>query len=221
MNPTPKTESAGPHTPDAPKPDAAEATPAEDSAAPAATQVNDPQAAGAETVVEDSAPTGDLASRDDDLDIDDEEDEGDEAAAARTPSGLGTASAAVVAVALGIVALTGTWTSQVAAARENVIGQLHTVQTDTSAQQIKALFGEGWHVTALINGGVALLALIIAVVVLVLPTHASWVRPVAVAGVVLAAIGLLVAIGMYFDLFASLPTAPPAPPAPAPPAPVG
>jgi hypothetical protein len=224
MNPTSKTETAG-QTPDATTPEASEAVPAEDRAAQPAEVVEDraaePQDKAAEpkdgAVEAPYAPAADESEDVIDLgDLGDDEDDEDDGAA-RTSSGLGAAAAAIVSGALGLVALTGTWTSRVAAERETVVGQLHLSQSSTVKQQISEGYGDGWHVTALINGGVGLLALIIAVVVLVIPQRAnwaSWVRPLAVAGVVLGAIGLLVGIGMYFDLFASLPTAPATPPAP-------
>lgn len=202
MNPTPKTETPGPQSAEA-------------------ADAREPEAVGtgAEAVTEpaDKDAHDDLAG--DDLD-DGDDDELTAEPAPRVPSGLGTAVAAIVAAALGIVALTGTWTGRVVAERETLVGQLHTSQSATPAQQISELYGDAWHSTALINGIVALIAVIIAVVVLVLPQRGSWVRPVAVAAIVLGAIGVLVSLGMYFDLFASLPSAP-ATPAATPSAPAG
>ncbi|MFJ2441825.1 hypothetical protein ACIOWG_15540 [Streptomyces sp. NPDC087658] len=123
-------------------------------------------------------------------------------------SGLGAAAAAIVAVCLGIVALTGTWSSRVLAERQGLVGQLKTGQSGTAEQQIAAIYGDAWHLTATVNGVVALVALLVGVIVLTLPERATWVRPVALAGVVLGFLGLLVSAGMYFDLFAALPTAP-------------
>lgn len=57
------------------------------------------------------------------------------------------------------------------------------------------------------NGVFALIALLVAVLVLVLPGRPAWVRAVAVAGAVLGGLGLLLSVGTYFDLFLSLPTA--------------
>ncbi|MFJ2115278.1 hypothetical protein ACIOEX_25850, partial [Streptomyces sp. NPDC087850] len=123
-------------------------------------------------------------------------------------SGLGAAAAAIVAVCLGIVALTGTWSSRVLAERQGLVGQLKTGQSGTAEQQIAAIYGDAWHLTATVNGVVALVALLVGAIVLTLPERATWVRPVALAGVVLGFLGLLVSAGMYFDLFAALPTAP-------------
>ncbi|CAM5585420.1 hypothetical protein STANM309S_03490 [Streptomyces tanashiensis] len=51
------------------------------------------------------------------------------------------------------------------------------------------------------NGVFALLALIVAALVLILPRRPAWVRAVAVAGAVLGGLGLLLSVGTYFDLF--------------------
>ncbi|MGW3388580.1 hypothetical protein [Streptomyces cinereoruber] len=132
----------------------------------------------------------------------------DEAAApAGKETGVGAGAAAVVSAALGAVALTGTWTGKVVSERETLVGQIKTSGSGTPAQQISEIYGDAWHSTALVNGAFALVALIVAVAVLVLPRHPSWVRAVATAGAVLAGLGLLLSIGTYFDLFLSLPTA--------------
>ncbi|MFZ4297441.1 hypothetical protein ACOZE3_05865 [Streptomyces cinereoruber] len=132
----------------------------------------------------------------------------DEAAApAGKETGVGAGAAAVVSAALGAVALTGTWTGKVVSERETLVGQIKTSGSGTPAQQISEIYGDAWHSTALVNGAFALVALIVAVAVLLLPRHPSWVRAVATAGAVLAGLGLLLSIGTYFDLFLSLPTA--------------
>jgi hypothetical protein len=43
------------------------------------------------------------------------------------------------------------------------------------------------------------------------PTLQTWVKAVALGGVVLGGIGLLVGVGMYFDLFAAMPVLPQTP----------
>ncbi|MGW0547829.1 hypothetical protein [Streptomyces altiplanensis] len=158
-----------------------------------------------------------------DADADENADDGNEAAdadasdkAPRVSSGVGAGAAAVLSTVLGFAALTGTWTGRVAAERQTLIGQLGTTQTDSPADQVAALYGNGWHMTALVNGGFALLALVVAVVVLVRPafgtpgsTHPfGWVRSFAWAGFALGVLGLLVSAGMYFDLFAAMPVPP-------------
>ncbi|MEU4080710.1 hypothetical protein [Streptomyces venezuelae] len=142
----------------------------------------------------------------DDADRDDEDEE-PTAGAAPAPAGIGGAAAAVVSAALGAVALTGTWTGKVVSERETLLGQIKTSGTGTPAQQISEIYGDAWHSTALVNGVFALIALLVAVLVLVLPGRPAWVRAVAVAGAVLGGLGLLLSVGTYFDLFLSLPTA--------------
>ncbi|QNE74776.1 hypothetical protein F0344_09285 [Streptomyces finlayi] len=135
-----------------------------------------------------------------------------EAAAA---SGVGSGAAAVVAAGLGVVALTGAWTGRVAAERETLIGQIKTSGGGSAAQQISEIYADAWHTTALVNGLFALLALLVGVFVLVRPAFGTpaerpqpgWIRAVALAGVVLGVLGVFISVGMYFDLFVSLPSA--------------
>lgn len=172
---------------------------------------------GTEAADADAAEAADAAvgADADEADAYDDADDLDETPQAAS-SGVGAGAAAVVSTVLGFAALTGTWTSRVAAERQTLIGQLSTKQTDTPADQVAALYGNGWHMTALVNGGFALLALAVAVVVLVRPAfgtpgtviQAAWVRSFAWAGFALGILGLLVSAGMYFDLFASMPTPP-------------
>ncbi|MYS12079.1 hypothetical protein GTW71_37920 [Streptomyces sp. SID6041] len=122
-------------------------------------------------------------------------------------AGIGGAAAAVVSAALGAVALTGTWTGKVVSERETLLGQIKTSGSGTPTQQISEIYGDAWHSTALVNGVFALIALLVAVLVLVLPGRPAWVRSVAVAGAVLGGLGILLSVGTYFDLFLSLPTA--------------
>ncbi|QES08530.1 hypothetical protein DEJ44_24860 [Streptomyces venezuelae] len=156
----------------------------------------------------DADAAGDEAG-DTDRDDEDRDDEDEESAAeaAPAPAGIGGAAAAVVSAALGAVALTGTWTGKVVSERETLLGQIKTSGTGTPAQQISEIYGDAWHSTALVNGVFALIALLVAVLVLVLPGRPAWVRAVAVAGAVLGGLGLLLSVGTYFDLFLSLPTA--------------
>ncbi|PWS49577.1 hypothetical protein DLE01_22730 [Streptomyces sp. FT05W] len=130
-------------------------------------------------------------------------------------TGVGTGAAAVVAAGLGIVSLSGAWTGRVAAERETLMGQIKTSGGGSAAQQISEIYGDAWHSTALVNGIFALLALLVGVFVLVRPAfgppsplpQAGWVRSVAVAGVSLGVLGLLISVGMFFDLFVALPSA--------------
>lgn len=150
----------------------------------------------------------------------------EEARAAASSAGVGSGAGAIVAAGLGLVALTGGWTSRVLAERETLISQLTLSKSSDPAAQIDGLYGNGWHTTALVNGGFALLAVLVGVGVLVaLSVGASstasasasgsvvaarpvWIRAVAWGGVILGIIGLLISAGMYFDLFAAMPTPP-------------
>jgi hypothetical protein len=131
-------------------------------------------------------------------------------------TGVGAGAGAVVSAALGLAALAGTWPSRVLAERETLVSQLGLSKASAPSAQIEGLYGNGWHMTALVNGGFALLALLVGVGVLVALRPAGpdaapkpvWMRAVAWGGVVLGLIGLLISAGMYLDLFASLPAPP-------------
>ncbi|MEU6812236.1 hypothetical protein ABZ920_25310 [Streptomyces sp. NPDC046831] len=130
------------------------------------------------------------------------------------PSGAGQGAGAVVAAALGTVSLTGSWLGTVAGAREQLIGQLQTSSSASVARQIKEIYGDAWHATALWSGLFALVALIVGVVVLARPAfgapgrpQAPWIKSVAWAGVVLGVIGLLLAVLKYTDVLLGLPSA--------------
>ncbi|MGW2464659.1 hypothetical protein ACWC2M_37630 [Streptomyces sp. NPDC001761] len=136
-----------------------------------------------------------------------------EAAGGKTPSGVGQGAGAVVSAALGLVSLSGGWIGTVASAREQLVGQLQTSSTASVARQIKEVYGDAWHATALWAGLFALAALITGVVVLARPAfgtpgrpQAAWIRSVAWAGVSLGVIGLLLAVLKYSDALLGLPS---------------
>ncbi|MEW2167899.1 hypothetical protein AB0912_33620 [Streptomyces sp. NPDC007084] len=138
--------------------------------------------------------------------------DGDDTTAAG-PSGVGQGAAAVVSAGLGIVSLTGSWVSTVAAARETLVGQLQTSSSASVAKQVKEVYGDAWAVTALIGGLFALAALIVGVVVLVRPAfgapgrpQAPWIKSVAWAGVSLGVVGLILAVAKYSDIILGLPS---------------
>ncbi len=173
-----------------------------------------PETAGrldkARTESAEPADRGDAAEQD--LDLDDElDDDGSD----KESAGLGTAAAAVVSVGLGVVSLTGAWSGRVAAERETLIGQIKTSSGGSAAQQISEIYGDAWHATALVNGLFGLVALLVGCYVLVRPAfgapsvhpQAGWVRAVAKGGIALGVLGVLVSVGMYFDLIVALPTA--------------
>ncbi|MFD0353875.1 hypothetical protein ACFVHW_09005 [Streptomyces sp. NPDC127110] len=139
--------------------------------------------------------------------------EADEDAAERS-TGVGAAASAVVAAGLGLVALSGSWVSRVAAERQTLIGQIESVSATTAKEKIAALYGDAWHMTALVNGVLSTLALLLAVLVLAGPAfgapgrvHPAWVRSVSWAAVALGLLGVLLFGLMYFDLLFPLPTA--------------
>ncbi|MEU2881223.1 hypothetical protein ABZ651_34620, partial [Streptomyces sp. NPDC007070] len=120
---------------------------------------------------------------------------------------------AVVAAALGVVSLSGGWLGTVAAAREQLIGQLRTPTSASVATQIREVYGDAWHTTALWAGVFALVAMVVGVVVLARPAfgaprapQAPWIKSVAWAGVVLGVIGLLLAVLKYTDALLGLPS---------------
>lgn len=168
-------------------------------------------ATGAAETADDAAP--DDAGPDDGSGPDDDE-AGEPPPAARVPSGVAAGAAAVVGAALGFASLTGTWLADLVSARRELTGQLESAD-GTAAEQISAAYGTPWHTIALFNGLTAVVALIVSAAVLVRPAFGDgalrpvvWVRAVAVAGLVLGALGLVIAAVMRFDVFADLPTVP-------------
>ncbi|MER7223598.1 hypothetical protein [Streptomyces rubradiris] len=135
-------------------------------------------------------------------------------AGGKVPSGVGQGAGAVVSAALGLVSLTGGWIGTMASAREQLIGQLRTSTSASVGTQLKEVYGDAWHTTALWAGLFALAALITAVVVLVRPAfgapgrpQAAWTRSVAWAGLSLGVIGLLLAVLKYSDALLAVPSA--------------
>ncbi|MER7807095.1 hypothetical protein [Streptomyces sp900116325] len=171
------------------------------------------EAEGDRAVSDGSGPDTD-ADQDSDLDHDFEDGLEDDDSG-RAPSGLAAAAAAVVAAGLGVVGLTGAWTGRVVAERETLLGQMKTASGGSVARQISEIYGDAWHSTALVNGLFALLALLVGVFALVRPAFGApaeepqpgWVRAVATAGIALGVLGVLISVGMYFDLIVALPAA--------------
>ncbi|MFJ3199751.1 hypothetical protein [Streptomyces sp. NPDC086989] len=156
------------------------------------------------------APESDLSDEDPDEDalLDELDDTG------RQSDGVGSAASAVVAAGLGLVALSGSWVSRVFAERQTLVGQIESVNAATTEDKIEALYGDAWHLTALVNGVLSTLALLLAVFVLARPafgapgrTLPTWVRAVSWAAVALGALGVLLFGLMYFDILAPLPKA--------------
>ncbi|WP_406342324.1 hypothetical protein [Streptomyces sp. NBC_00648] len=195
----------------------AEATAAQESGAAAAQAPEGSEDHAEKARLSKEAPTDEAADVEDDDELADElddelDDDGLPVAPART--GIGAGAAAVVSGALGLASLTGTWTGKILSERETLLGQIKTAQGGSASAQIHEIYGDSWHTTAAVNGGFALLALLVGAFVLARPAFGApdappqpvWVRAVALGGLVLGAIGLLLSVGMYFDLFATLPS---------------
>lgn len=164
-----------------------------------------------ETAVEATEPD-DVTATEADREADTEAGTG-EASEDEGPSGVGQGAAAIVSAALGLVSLTGGWLGTVAAARETLVGQLETAADAGVATQVKEVYGDAWHTTALWAGLFALTALVVGAVVLARPAfgtpgrivQAPWIKSVAWAGVSLGVIGLLLAVLKYTDVLMGLP----------------
>ncbi len=93
------------------------------------------------------------------------------------------------------------------------MGQLETAADAGVATQVKEVYGDAWHTTALWAGLFALTALVVGAVVLARPAfgtpgrivQAPWIKSVAWAGVSLGVIGLLLAVLKYTDVLMGLP----------------
>lgn len=132
--------------------------------------------------------------------------------AAGTADGFVAGAAAVVSAGLALSSLTGTGVGDMLRARAEIVGQIQASTGGAGIDQVEAFYGAPWDTAALVNGAVALVAVVIGGVLLAAssgrPTAREWVRSVAFGGVVLGAIGLFVAAGMYLDLFAAAPELP-------------
>ncbi|WP_328724268.1 hypothetical protein [Streptomyces sp. NBC_00259] len=125
--------------------------------------------------------------------------------------GFAAGAAAVVSAGLGICSLTGTSLTDMLRSRKELIGQIEA-STGGGGDQINAFYSAPWHTAALVNGVFALAAVVIGGVLLALHAQRAdtrpWVKSVALGGVIVGAIGLFIAGGMYLDLFASTPELP-------------
>ncbi|MEU9942466.1 hypothetical protein [Streptomyces lavendulae] len=190
-------------------PDTAAATTAAEVAAPADGAAE--PAVEAETAAETPAAAEAGAAGDEDAEFDEDAADGEDSGHG---SGVGAAATSIVAAGLGLVALSGSWVSRVIAERQTLIGQIESVNATTAKEKIAALYGDAWHMTALVNGVLSTLALLLAAFVLARPAFGTpgrvlpvWVRSVSWAAVALGVLGVLVFGLMYFDLLVALPTA--------------
>lgn len=140
---------------------------------------------------------------------------GDVRAGTAPAGGFAAGAAAVVSAGLGLCSLTGTALGDMLRARKELMGQIEA-STGGGGDQIAGIYSAPWHTAALLNGFFAFAAVVVGGALLAV--HAkradtrSWVKAVALGGVILGAFGLVVAGGMYFDLFAAKPELPAAPP---------
>ncbi|MBT2468806.1 hypothetical protein J7E97_13205 [Streptomyces sp. ISL-66] len=188
------TKTPAPTAPEADSPADLKKADAPETTAPVAA---DTEAAG------EAVPTEELAGLEDIEDLEDELDE----EPAEEPSGVGAAACALVAAGLGLIALSGSWVSRVIAERATLIGQIDSVNATSTEDKIEALYGNAWQLTALVNGVLSTVALLIGVFVLARPafgtpgrTLPTWVRAVSWAAVALGVIGVIVFAFMYFVL---------------------
>ncbi|MFD7996610.1 hypothetical protein [Streptomyces mexicanus] len=158
--------------------------------------------------------TTDEAGATDEAAAADDAEAGDAEGGKPAASGVGQGAGAVVSAALGLISLSGSWVGTVAAAREQLIGQLRTSTSASVATQLKEVYGDSWHTTAVCGGLFALLALVVGVAVLARPAfgspgraQAAWIKSVSWAGVILGVIGLLLAVLKFSDALLALPSA--------------
>ncbi|MFE2250665.1 hypothetical protein [Streptomyces lavendulae] len=188
-------------------PDTAAATTAAEGAAPADGATEPAGGGGGPPPAAPPAGAAGAVAGEFDVDAADGEDSGQ-------GSGVGAAATSIVAAGLGLIALSGSWVSRVIAERQTLIGQIESVNATTAKEKIAALYGDAWHMTALVNGVLSTLALLLAAFVLARPAFGTpgrvlpvWVRSVSWAAVALGVLGVLVFGLMYFDLLVALPTA--------------
>lgn len=143
--------------------------------------------------------------------------DGDAGTAAGRGAGMGAIAAAVVSAGLGLVSLSGNPLSDMLREHKQVVGQVQGAKggSGASADQIKTLYSAPWHTAALGNAVLALIAVVVGGILLARlsrnPETRGWIKGVALGGVALGVIGILMAGGMYLDLFGHWPSMPPMP----------
>lgn len=191
-------ESTDPKTTDTPTPEDVQPPSPEEAVAPE----SEAGEAAAETAPESELP---------EATVDEDSAAGEVPATGPSSSGFLSGTGAVVGAGLGLASVTGTSLTDMLLARKEIIGQIDAV-TGGGGDQVQALYGAPWEAAAVVNGVFALIAVLIGGGVFALTARqagtSSWIKAVALGGAVLGVIGLLVAGGMYFDLFGSQPTVP-------------
>ena len=132
------------------------------------------------------------------------------------PVGSGFVSGAfgLTSLVLAVVSLTGGWLGTVYGARAEYVAELKT-KTQSTQASLDA-FHSSWHGQAALGGIFALAALLFGAGVLASPAlllsgkTPGWARATALGGLILGAIGLLLAILAWFNIIAPGLTAPPA-----------
>jgi hypothetical protein len=142
--------------------------------------------------------------------FDDSDDDGEE------PTGSGFVSGAfgLTSLVLAVVSLTGGWLGTVYGARAEYVAELNT-KTQSTQASLDA-FHSSWHGQAALGGIFAIAALLFGAGVLASPAlllsgkTPGWARATALGGLILGAIGLLLALLAWFNILAPGLTAPPA-----------
>lgn len=130
-------------------------------------------------------------------------------AAGAVASGAG----AVVAAGLGLASILGTPLADMMRFRQELIGQIDAA-TGVVGDEIESIYSAPWNSAVLVNGIFAVVAIVLGTLLLGVfarRTEHTWVKAVALSGVVLGVIGLFLAGGMYLDVLAPAPELPPMP----------
>jgi len=141
-------------------------------------------------------------------------DDGDDDGAEPVGSGFVSGAFGLTSLVLAIVSLTGGWLGTVYGARAEYVAELKT-KTQSTQASLDA-FHSSWHGQAALGGIFALAALLFGAGVLASPAlllsgkTPGWARATALGGLILGAIGLLLAILAWFNIIAPGLTAPPA-----------
>ena len=138
----------------------------------------------------------------------DDEDDGEEV----TGSGFISGGFGITSLALALASISGGWLGAVYGARAEYIAELKQ-KTQTTQGSLDA-FHSSWHAQAALGGIFALAALLLGAGVLASPSlllsgkTPNWARAVALGGVIVGALGLLLAILAWFNVLAPGLTAP-------------